>query len=216
MGSPVPPLERSREWGRTAREALRRSLPLRPVHAGEGLPSDAAALPELEAPRHWARRIPRGAMDRVNERYPQVYLSADQIAQPATNALLSASEEAELLVLGSQGFSGLGGFMAGSVALSTVARVSRPVVLVRADETTEDEHPPDADGRGGDGPWPVPRRRSGRGHGASVRGTARFRLRVRGLAEHVAGGGPRLAAPAPYGYVPSAPDTGSDAEHRAR
>lgn len=133
------------DWA--AREALRRGLPLRLVHAWEGLPSDAADLPELEAPRHWARRILRGAMDRLNERYPQLYLSADQIARPATEALVAEGTEAELLVLGSRAFSGFGGFMAGSVASATVAHAARPVVLVRADQTLEDEHLPDAEGR---------------------------------------------------------------------
>lgn len=60
---------------------------------------------------------------------------------------MAAGDEAELLVLGSRAFSGFGGFMAGSVALATVAHAARPVVLVRADQTLEDEHEPDAEGR---------------------------------------------------------------------
>ncbi|MDF3148046.1 universal stress protein, partial [Streptomyces sp. T21Q-yed] len=133
------------DWA--AREALRRGLPLRLVHAGEGgMPPDESELPELEAPRYWARRILRGAMDRLNERYPQVYLSAEQISRPAADALVAAGDEAELLVLGSRAFSGFGGFMAGSVALATVAHAARPVVLVRADQILEDDHEPDAEG----------------------------------------------------------------------
>ncbi len=134
------------DWA--AREALRRGLPLRLVHAWEGgMPADESELPELEAPRYWARRILRGAMDRLNERCPQVHLSADQVSRPAADALVAAGDEAELLVLGSRAFSGFGGFMAGSVALATVARVTRPVVLVRADQTLEDEHTQDAEHR---------------------------------------------------------------------
>ncbi|WP_282699704.1 universal stress protein [Streptomyces sp. CC219B] len=134
------------DWA--AREALRRDLPLRLVHAWEGGVSPAESdLPELEAPRYWARRILRGAMDRLNERYPQVYLSADQVPRSAPDALVAAGEESELLVLGSRAFSGIGGFMAGSVALATVAHVTRPVVLVRAGQASEDEHLPDENGR---------------------------------------------------------------------
>ncbi|MCT7353874.1 universal stress protein [Streptomyces sp. 15-116A] len=134
------------DWA--AREALRRGLPLRLVHAWEsGTSPDESDLPELEAPRHWARRILRGAMDRLNERYPQVCLSAEQIPRLAADALVAAGDESELLVLGSRAFSGFGGFMAGSVALATVAHVTRPVVLVRSDQTPEDEHLPDQDGR---------------------------------------------------------------------
>ncbi|WP_155056048.1 universal stress protein [Streptomyces blattellae] len=134
------------DWA--AREALRRGLPLRLVHAWEGgMSPDESELPELGAPRYWARRILRGALDRLNERYPQVYLSAEQISRPASDALVAAGDESELLVLGSRAFSGFGGFMAGSVALMTVAHVARPVVLVRADQTVEDEHVPDPEGR---------------------------------------------------------------------
>ncbi|MFF4255151.1 universal stress protein [Streptomyces sp. NPDC001663] len=133
------------DWA--AGEALRRGLPLRLVHAWEGLSPDVSPLPELEAPRYWARRILRGAVDRLEERHPQVSLSAEQIARPAADALVEAGAEAELLVLGSRAFSGLGGFMAGSVALAVVARATRPVVLVRDDRTAEAEHVRDEDGR---------------------------------------------------------------------
>lgn len=134
------------DWA--AREALRRGLPLRLVHAWEGGAAPGESdLPELEAPRYWARRILRGAMDRVNERYPQVYLTADQVSRAPADALLAEGDEAELLVLGSRAFSGLGGFMAGSVALATVARAALPVVLVRADQTREDEHEPGETGK---------------------------------------------------------------------
>ncbi|WP_405521758.1 universal stress protein [Streptomyces canus] len=133
------------DWA--AREALLRGLPLRLVHAWEGLPSDAADLPELEAPRYWARRILRAAMDRLAEKYPQLSLSGDQIARPAADALVTAGAESELLVLGSRAFSGFGGFMAGSVASATVAHAVRPVVLVRTDRSTEDDPFPDAEHR---------------------------------------------------------------------
>ncbi|WP_427924194.1 universal stress protein [Streptomyces sp. cg40] len=133
------------DWA--AREALRRGVPLRLVHAWQTGSAEPSDLPELEAPRHWARRILREAMDRVNERYPQVYLSAEQIARPASDALVAAGAEGELLVLGSRAFSGFGGFLAGSVALATVARATRPVVLVRADETPASERMPGQDGK---------------------------------------------------------------------
>ncbi|MDQ0958145.1 nucleotide-binding universal stress UspA family protein [Streptomyces sp. B4I13] len=133
------------DWA--AREALRRGLPLRLVHAWEGLSDEEAALPELKVPQYRARRILRGAMDRLTERYPQVYISAEQLRLSPARALESEAEEAELLVLGSQGFGAVGGFFAGSVAMATVAHVQRPVVLVRAGNRAEDERFPDADGR---------------------------------------------------------------------
>ncbi|WP_329331807.1 universal stress protein [Streptomyces sp. NBC_00663] len=133
------------DWA--AREALRRGLPLRLVHAWEGGTAQGVpGPPELAAPRYWSQRILRGALDRLGERYPQVRLSADQVPRSAADALAAAGDEAELLVLGSRAFSGFGGFMAGSVALATVARATRPVVLVRARHSLESEHLPDAGG----------------------------------------------------------------------
>ncbi|WP_405539746.1 universal stress protein [Streptomyces sp. NBC_00075] len=134
------------EWA--AQEALRRGLPLHLVHAWEGgTAPDPSELPELDAPRDRARRTLRGAVERLGERFPQIVPTIEQIAGSAPDALVEAGDKAELLVLGSRAFSGFGGFMAGSVALATVAHVTRPVVLVRAGRTPEDEHLPDAENR---------------------------------------------------------------------
>lgn len=54
--------------------------------------------------------------------------------------LPGAAKDAELLVLGSRGMSGAGGFMVASVGLAVVAHAERPVVLVRAGEQAADEH----------------------------------------------------------------------------
>ncbi|MFF9896230.1 universal stress protein [Streptomyces longispororuber] len=131
-----------------AREALRQGLPLRVVHACEGTPreNEPVTLPELTVPRDWARRVLRGTADQLTEEYPQVPLSAERIARPAVPALLAEAESAELLVLGNQGFGGLGGLLAGSVAMAVVARVRTPVVLVRAGFDAVDEHVRNGDG----------------------------------------------------------------------
>ncbi|WP_046729451.1 universal stress protein [Streptomyces humi] len=133
------------DWA--AREALRRGLPLRLVHAAEVPVTGASDLPELAVPRHWARRILREATEQLNDRYPELYLSGELVAPPAAQALVTAGDAGELLVIGSRAFSGLGGFLAGSVALQAVTHVARPVVLVRAGQTAEDEHVLDAQGR---------------------------------------------------------------------
>jgi nucleotide-binding universal stress UspA family protein len=134
------------DWA--AREALRRGLPLRLVHAWEGLPDDDtdADLPEIRALQYHARRVLRGAVERLNEHCPQLYIAVEQIRRQPGPALLAEAENAELLVIGSQGMSGVGGFMSGSVAMAIVAHVDRPVVLVRAGETAADEHLPDDSG----------------------------------------------------------------------
>ncbi|MER5214397.1 universal stress protein [Streptomyces sp. NPDC002838] len=134
------------DWA--AREALRRGLPLRLVHAWEaGLPEGEAesALPELRAPQYHARRVLHSVLDRLSERYPQLHITAEQVHRPPVPALVAEAENAELLVIGSQGPSGLGGFLSGSVAMATAARIERPLVLVGAGETAEDEHLMDDD-----------------------------------------------------------------------
>lgn len=136
------------EWA--AREALRRGLLLRLVHAWEaGLPEGATevALPELKAPQLHARHVLHMALDRVSGRYPQLPITAEQVSRLPVPALLAEAENADLLVIGSQGPSGLSGFVSGSVAMATVARIEKPIVLVRAGETAEDEHLPDNDGK---------------------------------------------------------------------
>ncbi|WP_338702879.1 universal stress protein [Streptomyces sp. Q6] len=127
------------EWG--ARAALRRGLPLRLVHAWQGSPGEAMP-PDLTVPQYWARRVLRGALERISERYPQVYVSAEQVRHPPRQALLTAAEDAELLVLGNEGLSGVGSLFSGSVALSVVSHAPLPVVLVRAGFTAPDEHRP--------------------------------------------------------------------------
>ncbi|MER5301230.1 universal stress protein [Streptomyces lasiicapitis] len=132
-----------------AREAVRRGLPLRLMHAWEGMPKDTepVSLPELKVPQSRARAILHGAVDQVRARCPSVRLTAEPIGRPPVPALVAEAESAELLVLGSQGFGGLGGLLAGSVAMAVVARARMPVVLVRAGFAAVDEHVPNGDGQ---------------------------------------------------------------------
>ncbi|WP_189183816.1 universal stress protein [Streptomyces albiflavescens] len=132
------------EWA--AREAVRRECPLRLVHAWNWSPRSADGATDNAAQRHLARRVLHQAEGRVQGAHPGVRLYEEQVEGPATAALLNAAEQAELLVLGSRGLTGLSGFLVGSVALGVVAKATRPVVLVRAGEDQEDEHLPADDG----------------------------------------------------------------------
>ncbi|MFF4828934.1 universal stress protein [Streptomyces sp. NPDC001312] len=132
-----------------AREALRRGLPLRLVHAWEGLPETAGRpdLPEVRVPQSRARRMLRDTVAQLTESYPRLDLSGEQVHRQPGPALLDEAEDAELLVIGSQGLGAVGGFVLGSVAMATAVHAERPVVLVRAGETAESEHLPDVSGR---------------------------------------------------------------------
>ncbi|WRZ88878.1 universal stress protein [Streptomyces sp. NBC_01007] len=128
------------EWA--AREAELRGLPLKIVHVWEPVPEPMAQAPLLgaETQQHWTERIPREAAQGVRLRHPGVEVRTEQLSGHPGDALAEAAKTAELLVLGSRGLGGIGGFMVGSVGLSTVAHADSPVVLVRALEAAADEH----------------------------------------------------------------------------
>ncbi|MEU6394682.1 universal stress protein [Streptomyces sp. NPDC046939] len=135
------------DWG--ARTALRRGLPLRLVHAWQGSTGPVGAEtvpPDCTVPQYWARRVLRAAMDRLSERHPQLYISAEQIPRPPREALLAEAESAELLVIGNEGLSSVGALFSASVALAIVAHSPLPVVLVRAGFTAADERRRDGAG----------------------------------------------------------------------
>ncbi|MFD4975678.1 universal stress protein [Streptomyces sp. NPDC058424] len=132
------------EWA--AREAVRRDRPLRLVHARNWTRSHTESESANAAQRHVARRTLRQAEEHIRGSVPDVRLTDEQVEGPATAALLKATEQAELLVLGSRGLSGFTGVLVGSVAQGVVATAPRPVVLVRAGEEAEDEHFPADDG----------------------------------------------------------------------
>ncbi|WP_427924200.1 universal stress protein [Streptomyces sp. cg40] len=135
------------EWA--AREALRRGLPLRLVHAWDWHPRRGEREADSATQRYLARRALRQAEDRVRATCPDVRLYDDQVEGAAVPALLKLAEGAELVVLGSRGLTGAAGFLVGSVAQGVVARATGPVVLVRAGEAAADEQLPDlGDGAG--------------------------------------------------------------------
>ncbi|MFF3886011.1 universal stress protein [Streptomyces sp. NPDC001914] len=128
------------EWA--AREAKLRGLPLKIVHVWVPVPEPMAQAPLLgtETQQHWTERIPREAAEGVRQRHPGIEVRTEQLSGHPGDALAEAAKDAELLVLGSRGFGGIGGFMVGSVGLSAVAHTDTPVVLVRALEAAADEH----------------------------------------------------------------------------
>ncbi|AZQ39498.1 universal stress protein [Streptomyces cyaneochromogenes] len=134
------------EWA--AREAKLRGLPLKIVHVWEPVPEPMAQAPLLgaETQQHWSERVPREAAEGIRLRHPGVEVTTEHLTGGSADTLVKAAADAELLVLGSRGLSGFGGFMVGSAGLSAVAHAERPVVLVRAGEQAADEHEPDSVG----------------------------------------------------------------------
>lgn len=124
------------EWA--AREAQLRGLPLKLVNVWEPapVPIAQALLPGPETEQQWSERISREAADGLRAARPEVDVLVEQVTGRPAEVLTDAARDAELLVLGSRGLSGVGGFVVGSVGLAVVAHAERPVVLVRAGEDT--------------------------------------------------------------------------------
>ncbi|WP_200300853.1 universal stress protein [Streptomyces adelaidensis] len=137
------------EWA--AREARLRTLPLRLVNVWEPVPEPMGRPPMLGAETGQDTRDPSGhggtgpgkvlrdATDGIRLRHPGLDATAEQLTGRANEELVNAAQDAELLVLGSRGLSGIAGFLLGSVGLHVVAHTERPVVLVRAGEQAADE-----------------------------------------------------------------------------
>ncbi|WP_416975007.1 universal stress protein [Streptomyces sp. 4F14] len=120
------------EWA--AREAHSLGLPLKLLQIWEPVPAPMAQAPLLgaETHQHWTDRIPRQAAAGLRERHPGIEVTGEHLSGSPADVLARASKDAELLVLGSRGLGGIGGFLVGSVGLSVLAHAQRPVVFVRA------------------------------------------------------------------------------------
>jgi nucleotide-binding universal stress UspA family protein len=117
-----------------AREAVRRGLPLRVVHAWEKSDGEDRATGVREALARTARE--------VTDRHPELPVTTDVLDIPEggpVEALVAAAADAETLVLGSRGHGAIVGFLLGSVGQQVIAESPRPVVLVRADDRAESE-----------------------------------------------------------------------------
>ncbi|MFF9378712.1 universal stress protein [Streptomyces griseoluteus] len=122
------------DWA--AREAVRRGLPLRVVHAWE----EIGELPaDRDTQRAWAEEGIGRAVGSLAERHPGLDATVELTEDDAVDALLAAGADAEVLVLGTRGHGAVVGFLLGSVGLRVVAETARPVILVRAGDRPEAE-----------------------------------------------------------------------------
>ncbi|WP_425247184.1 universal stress protein [Streptomyces sp. NEAU-NA10] len=115
-----------------AREAVRRDLALRVVHAWEFQSAAPADVADRDAQERWAREAVEEAVATVAEQHPGLTVTTDVLQGPAVETLVAAAADAEFLVLGSRGHGAIVGFLLGSVGQQVIAEAARPVVLVRA------------------------------------------------------------------------------------
>ncbi|WP_112466129.1 universal stress protein [Streptomyces triticisoli] len=114
------------------REAERRGLPLRLVHAWRFEAHDAFDAGDRDTQRQWVRDGLAEAARTVTERHPDLTVTTDVVEDGAVDGLLAAAAQSEMLVLGSRGQGALVGFLVGSVGQQVIIEAVRPVVLVRA------------------------------------------------------------------------------------
>ena len=122
-----------------AREAVRRNLALRVVHAWELVPDQAFGAADRETQDEWVRDGVDETARTVAQRHPDLTVTVDVVEGSPAHALAEAAAEAELLVLGSRGHGAVIGFLLGSVGQQVIAESTRPVVLVRAEDRPSDE-----------------------------------------------------------------------------
>ncbi|MFF3906294.1 universal stress protein [Streptomyces sp. NPDC001848] len=114
------------------REAVRRALPLRIVHAWQWQALDIALAADEDAQARWAQETVDAVRATLTERHPGLTVTAEALQDAPVEALLAEAATAELLVLGSRGHGAVVGFLIGSVGQQVIAESTRPVVLVRA------------------------------------------------------------------------------------
>lgn len=115
-----------------AREAVRRGLPLRVVHAWRFQPHEAIDAADADGQAGWVRKAVAEAAQTVTERHPELDVTTDVLEGGPVDTLAAAAADAEMLVLGSRGHGRVVGFLLGSVGQQVIAGATGPVVLVRA------------------------------------------------------------------------------------
>ncbi|MEU6080003.1 universal stress protein [Streptomyces sp. NPDC047108] len=125
------------DWA--AQEALLRNTSLRLVQAWEWKVHPGALAPSNDTQRDWATRLLHEAEERIKSLHPELAVTTELASGTPVAALLAASADAALLVLGSRGLGGIVGFLLGSTGLETLAEATRPVVLVRPGEQGQSE-----------------------------------------------------------------------------
>ena len=116
------------DWA--AREAARRGVQLRLIHASPRLPGAAVPLPAVERLRRVGEQMLQRAVADLSDRYPDLAIRTEQADDAPASALLAAARTAGILVVGTRGAGGFDCLAVGSVALRMAMAAACPVVLV--------------------------------------------------------------------------------------
>jgi nucleotide-binding universal stress UspA family protein len=127
-----PGSELALQWA--ANEAERRGTPLRLLSTWELPLSPGPFYFQVEKDlRNAARQLQEKARARVSHSHQRLDIRTTVTIGPAAPALLDASHQAALLVVGSRGHGTAVGLLLGSVSLHCATHASCPVVVVPAE-----------------------------------------------------------------------------------
>lgn len=126
---------RAAEWA--AREAEVCGMPLHVIHALDTDPSSAMFGPgaystHIHAVTESAEQLLAETKYRILSAHPLLEVTTELVHQGAAGALVLASHQAEMLVVGTRGRGGFAGLPLGSVSARVVAHAHCPVVVLRA------------------------------------------------------------------------------------
>lgn len=136
---------RAAEWA--AAEAEDRHLPLRLLCAWEDYsfvigPITPVVYDDYRQAQHTlARHELDTVTNRLVEAHPGLDVSAETTENRPAEALVAASDTAELLVVGTRGRGGFTGLLLGSVSLSVAAHTRCPTIVVRGDSRYDGSRP---------------------------------------------------------------------------
>ncbi|MFC9222925.1 universal stress protein [Streptomyces hygroscopicus] len=116
------------EWA--AREAARRGVALRLVHACPPLPRRVSPVPGVDAWQQVGEQMLGRTVADFRARHADLEIDGKHTAAEPAEALLTAATSAGLLVVGARGWGGFDGLAVGSVALRVTAMADCPVVTV--------------------------------------------------------------------------------------
>ncbi|MFF9481858.1 universal stress protein [Streptomyces sp. NPDC014733] len=127
-----------------AEEAERRGCPLRLLHAWPMLAPEPTQVPAEKEHNQPASRLVRTVRTELRADHPDLRVVGELVADDARSALLRATAESTVTVLGSQGLYPDESFFLGGVSAPVMARAEGPLVLVRAAASHGQGAPPAA------------------------------------------------------------------------
>lgn len=127
-----------------AAEAGSRGLPLRLVCAWDESAFATGMIPPIayeefrQTRREAARQVLADAQARLARDHPGLAISSEAVANLPAEALVAASDSADLVVVGTRGLGGFAGLLLGSVGLELAAHTRCPTVVVRGGSSYDD------------------------------------------------------------------------------